>query len=235
MMAQLGSTLLAIAMMVAGYLIGLCVTPPNPPPEQKSRYRTDRISLIVGKFATIVRWIAGSVVMYHVFLTVVLQYAPTRTFQVCPRPQNTNSELFAWNSLSITALLLIYTGAYVRLWAYGGLGKYFTFHLAEPEQLVTTGVYGWIQHPSYTGIMMMSVGFMVLFLRWDATPACWISELALSQWHGWGPSIFVLFVGIGSLLVATRVRDEENMLKQKFGQKWEEWHRSTKRFIPGLF
>jgi protein-S-isoprenylcysteine O-methyltransferase Ste14 len=32
----------------------------------------------------------------------------------------------------------------------------------------------------------------------------------------------------------TRVKDEEEMLKGQFGKEWEEWHRSTKRFIPGI-
>jgi protein-S-isoprenylcysteine O-methyltransferase Ste14 len=31
-----------------------------------------------------------------------------------------------------------------------------------------------------------------------------------------------------------RVRDEEKMLKEKFGKEWENWHSRTARFIPWI-
>ena len=233
-MNQTGSTLLAIAMTVAGYLSVLCATPPNPPPEQRNRHRTDRINFIAGSFPTIVRRIGITAIMYHALLTAIPQYAPARLSQVCPLSRNTNSNLFTWNSMTLSALGLIYLGAYIRLSAYGGLGKYFTFQLAAPDDLVTTGMYGWIQHPSYTGMAMIVIGCVTLFLRWDATPACWIPASALSRWHGWGVSAIPGLVGFALWVLIVRVRDEEEMLRQKFGRQWEEWHRSTKRFIPGL-
>ncbi|RMD42530.1 hypothetical protein DV735_g2594, partial [Chaetothyriales sp. CBS 134920] len=237
MTGQSGSILLAIAMTVVGYLSVLCVTAPNPSPERTSRHQTDRISFFVDATSTLGRWLITSIVTYHALLTVLLPHASAARalLQVCPLRQNTNPDLFTWNTLSVIALLFICIGAYVRLSAYGGLGKYFTFHLAAPEQLVTTGVYGWIQHPSYTGLVLIAIGLLALFVRWDATPACWISEAALLPLHGWGLAALTGFMGLGSLLIATRVVDEENMLKRQFGHKWEHWHRSTKRFIPGIF
>jgi protein-S-isoprenylcysteine O-methyltransferase Ste14 len=35
--------------------------------------------------------------------------------------------------------------------------------------------------------------------------------------------------------MSARVRDEEAMLRGKFGREWEGWHRRTKRFIPFVF
>ncbi|KAJ5302386.1 Phospholipid methyltransferase [Penicillium antarcticum] len=233
-MNQTSSTLLAIAMTVAGYLSALCATPPNPPPIQKDRHGTDRIKLIVGSFATIVRRTLVTAVMYHALVAVSPFYAPARLPQVCPLSRNTNSDLFAWNAITVSTLGLIYIGAYIRLSAYGGLGKSFTFQLAAPADLVTTGVYGWIQHPSYTGFAMIAIGCVSLFLRWDATPACWIPTSALSPWHGWGITVIAGLAALGFWVLIIRVRDEEEMLRQKFGKKWEEWHHSTKRFIPGL-
>jgi protein-S-isoprenylcysteine O-methyltransferase Ste14 len=233
-MNQTGSTLLAIAMTVAGYLSVLCATPPNPPPEQKNRYRTDRINFIAGSFPTIVRRIGITAIMYHALLTVIPQYAPARLSQVCPLYQNTNSDLFTWNFITLSTLGLIYLGAYIRLSAYGGLGKNFTFQLAAPDDLVTTGVYGWMQHPSYTGMTMICTGCVSLFLRWDATPACWIPASTLSRLHGWGVSAIAGLVGVSLWVLIMRMGDEEAMLRQKFGRRWEEWHRTTKRFIPGL-
>jgi protein-S-isoprenylcysteine O-methyltransferase Ste14 len=233
-MDQASSMVLAIAMVVAGYLGALCATPPNPAPEQKDRHGTDRINFIAGSFPTVVRRILITVVMYHALVTVVIQFAPSRLAQVCPLSQTTNLGLFAWNFFTLSTLGLIYLGAYIRLSAYGGLGKHFTFQLAAPDNLVTTGVYGWMQHPSYTGMAMIAIGCVSLFLRWDATPACWISTPVLSRWQGWGFTAIAGLVAFGFWALIVRVRDEEQMLRKKFGKKWEEWHRSTKRFIPGL-
>ena len=36
-------------------------------------------------------------------------------------------------------------------------------------------------------------------------------------------------------VVWERVKDEEAMLKREIGTEWEEYHRRTARFIPGVF
>lgn len=233
-MARTDSTALALTMIAAGYLAALCTTPPNPPPDQKHRHKTDRISPLIGSVATICRRLVVTVITYHAVLTLIPAYAPDRMTQICPQAQNLNHTLFSWSTTAITALLIIFLGAYVRLSAYGGLGRYFTFHLAAPDQLVTTGVYSWMQHPSYTGQFLIGVGCAVLFVRWDGAPACWIAAETLSRWDGWGFTAVVGFVAFSLVMLGTRVRDEEDMLRQKFGREWEEWHRETKRFVPGL-
>ncbi|KAJ5639670.1 Phospholipid methyltransferase [Penicillium longicatenatum] len=233
-MAESASTVLAISMITAAYLAMLSATPPNPTPEKKYRHNIDRISFISGNFSTVARRICVAAVGYHGFLVGVAHYAPGRILQSCPLVRNTNPELFVWNQTSVTALLLIYVGTYVRLSAYNDLGECFTFHLAPPSRLVTTRIYSWIQHPSYTGLAMICLGSAFLFLRWDATPACWIPETFLSQLAGSGLGISVAVMGGVIWTLAMRVRDEEDMLRQKFGGEWEDWHRSTKRFIPGL-
>jgi protein-S-isoprenylcysteine O-methyltransferase Ste14 len=154
--------------------------------------------------------------------------------QACPRPNNPNPALFSWTFTSVTALLLVLTGAYVRLSAFGGLGRNFTFHLTVPGELVTTGTYSWVQHPSYTGHLAVIAGCAMLFMRWDGAPACWIEESTLVGLSGWGSALWASFMGFSVWMILTRVKDEEDMLSLTFGKKWEDWNRSTKRFIPGL-
>lgn len=154
--------------------------------------------------------------------------------QLCPHSQNLNPALFSWNATSITALLTILLGAYIRLSAYGLLGRNFTFTLAPPDDLVTTGVYVYMQHPSYTGQMLVTIGSAVLFLRWDGVAACWISGVRLASVEGWGLAVMTGLIGLAGLMLVTRVADEEDMLREKFGERWEVWHRRTKRFVPGL-
>jgi protein-S-isoprenylcysteine O-methyltransferase Ste14 len=228
---QVISILLAIAMVAAGYFSVLCATPPNTS-KQVDRHHNDRVGFAAEKFPAVARRITLATVIYHALLTVI---SPTAgMMQVCPQPQNINPELFEWNAWSTISLLLIFTGAYIRLSAYGGLGKNFTFHLMTPDHLVTTGVYSWVQHPSYTGGGLVSIGVASLFMRWDAAPACMIPESVLARLQGWGPgtTVALLIVTLGGLGI--RVRDEEDMLRERFGPQWEKWHQSTKRFIPGL-
>lgn len=233
-MTQAAPATLAVAMMVAGYNAATCLAPPNRSPQQKDRHQTDRISFIAGHFATVLRWMTIIAITYHVLLTVAPAYVPSRMSQLCPRPENLNQALFTWNARSVTALLLIYLGTFVRLSAYGELGRHFTFHLAAPGQLVTSGIYRWIQHPSYTGLALVSVGCAHLFMQFNGTLACWISESTLAQLQQWGPFVVAGVSLFGLCVLFARVRDEEEMLRQQFGEEWEKWHRSTKRFIPFL-
>lgn len=234
-MDQVTPVLFASAMVAAGYLNVLCVTPPNLSPEEKDRHKNDNMSFMAGKFIVILRRVTLATIIYHALLTVISHTTTARTLQICPQWQSINPELFTWSGWSITSLLIIYIGAYIRLSAFGGLGKYFTFHLATPDRLVTTGIYKWVQHPSYTGVLLVQTGLYALFLRWDAAPACWFPEWALSGLQGWGLSAAVAVMGASLWGMRLRVVDEENMLRQKFGAEWENWHRSTSRFIPGLF
>jgi protein-S-isoprenylcysteine O-methyltransferase Ste14 len=52
---------------------------------------------------------------------------------------------------------------------------------------------------------------------------------------GWGLALWASFMGFSVFMIRARVKDEEGMLKETFGKEWEDWNRSTRRFIPGLF
>ncbi|CAG7988921.1 unnamed protein product [Penicillium salamii] len=233
-MSQAAPVLLAIAIAIAGYCSVLCATPPNLSPDLKDRHQSDRLSVVAGKFPIIARRVTLAVTLYHALLAMILSHTGGRVVQICPQSQNINPELFMWSVVSVTSLLLVYAGAYMRVSAYGGLGKSFTFHLVAPDHLVTTGVYRWVQHPSYTGAGLALTGVFSLFLRWDAALACWIPDAAFSKLQGWGLGTAVMVLGALFRAIWMRVIDEERMLKQTFGREWEDWNRSTKRFIPGL-
>ncbi|KAF7717071.1 Uncharacterized protein PECH_000777 [Penicillium ucsense] len=231
-----GSTSLALAILASGYLCALCMTPPNPSPDRTARHQKDRLSFLAGTGATITRRIIVTAIIYHCILTLLPIYASSQTLSTfCPRPQNLNPSLFHWTPTSASALLLVCAGALIRLAAYKSLSRNFTFHLAAPDELVTTGIYAWVQHPSYTGMMLVIGGMVLLVLRWDGAVACFHEEAWQERLRGWG----VMLVGGGACVNLgmwfMRMKDEEEMLRGKFGEKWEVWHRSTKRMIPGIF
>ncbi|KAJ5889617.1 Phospholipid methyltransferase [Penicillium tannophilum] len=235
-MAQLATTLLGAAMMLAAYLFNVCATPPNPSTPQKDQQIKDQIGSLLGAGGriTAMRFASIFCIMYHSLVTVLPVYAPQHMAQVCPNTGNLNPAIFEWSPTTTLALAMIYVGATVRIMAYGGLGRLFTFHLAPPDRLITSGIYRWIQHPSYTGLTLINVATFMLFVRWDGLFACWIPGSTLAILDGWGIPIISTAVSFRVFLLALRVRDEEDMLRRKFGKEWEEWLAKTKRVVPGI-
>ncbi|KAJ5709724.1 Phospholipid methyltransferase [Penicillium malachiteum] len=236
-MSDLSILGLAAAMVLAGYLFDICATPPNPSPPKQDRPITDRIAILIGSRShpAWVGHIATAFILYHAFITALPVIAPESMSQVCPNAENRNKALFQWSASTTIGLGLIYVGTFIRIMAYGGLGRSFTFHLAPPDRLITSGIYKWIQHPSYSGLLFVLAGAHIIFGRWDGGPACWLSESLLSKLHGFGIHATALISIIGTLIITTRIRDEQSMLKDKFGEEWEEWHAMTSRIIPGVF
>ncbi|KAJ5653838.1 hypothetical protein N7490_000841 [Penicillium lividum] len=226
-----GATTLGVAMVLAIYLIKKCTTSPNPSTPQRDQQIKDRIGSLLGPGSriTIMRSILVSWLTYHTLVTVLPSYTPEFMMQVCPNGENLNPALFEWSLTTKLALAMMYLGSAVRLMAYSGLGQFFSFHLTPPERLVTSGIYRWVQHPSYSGILFLIAGSFFLFVRWDAAFACWIPKEILMRLDGWGVPAATAAMGLEIFMFALRMRDEEEMLRRKFGRQWEEWHAKTKR------
>lgn len=144
-----------------------------------------------------------------------------------------NTDLITWSAAtSVPLALILCTGIPLRLVSYASLGKNFTFALAEPDHLTTGGIYRYVQHPGYTGLAVLAVCNVALVGRVDGVLSCWISpawyQPVKIAWWVLAPA------GLSLLVFAmwTRVRQEERMLRAKFGVEWEEWNARTPRFVP---
>lgn len=115
-----------------------------------------------------------------------------------------------WFILGIVVLL---AGCVLRLYCFRALGPYFTGNVKVQANhpLIETGLYRLIRHPSYTGGMLMYLGI----------------GLALTNWL----SVAIL-AGMGAAAYAYRVRVEERLLGNSIGQRYLDYMRRTKRFIP---
>ena len=82
--------------------------------------------------------------------------------------------------------------------------------LKKGHQLIRQGLYRWIRHPIYTGILVAMMG----------------TAMIKGHLRGW----------IGFLMVWAafyfKARREENLLRQEFGSRFEEHFRSTGMFFP---
>jgi protein-S-isoprenylcysteine O-methyltransferase Ste14 len=107
-------------------------------------------------------------------------------------------------------------GVVFRFIAIQQLGKFFTVDviLHADHQLIQTGLYKKLRHPSYTGIMITLAGF----------------GLSLNNYLS-----LVLVVSLFFVALQNRINIEEKALLQKFGMMYEQYSKTTWKLIPFVF
>ena len=112
-------------------------------------------------------------------------------------------------------VILFAAGGALRIWPVFVLGRRFSGLVAiQPgHELVTTGIYGVIRHPSYLGLLVNSLGWALAFRS------------------GVGVLLTALIVPI---LVA-RMNAEETLLRSQFGAEYDAYRSRTSRLIPGIY
>ena len=115
-----------------------------------------------------------------------------------------------------TGLLLFTAGVALRVWAFTYLGRLFSVFLTiqEGHRLMTDNIYGYVRHPSYTGLLARSLGWALVFR----------SLFGLIAWCA-----LVVFL-------IRRIRHEEKVLESEFTSEWGNYRRRTRwRLLPGVY
>ncbi|RPD62525.1 hypothetical protein L226DRAFT_610936 [Lentinus tigrinus ALCF2SS1-7] len=132
---------------------------------------------------------------------------------------------------------LLITGGFIRKACYREMGKNFTFELTirKEHSLVTSGPYSIVRHPAYTAVNMVVAGtILCLFGKGSMLLECGV----LGTWAG---KLFALawlaeLLSVPSIMVFSRVRTEDAMLKKTFGQQWDEWaSRTPYALLPWIY
>jgi protein-S-isoprenylcysteine O-methyltransferase Ste14 len=120
------------------------------------------------------------------------------------------------SSIAVLGLALLLLGIIIRATAIYTLGKYFTGRvlIKHDHQLIRTGLYKHLRHPSYTGALVAHLGLGLSFSNWIS--------LALSV---------IPF----SVAACYRMHVEERALREAFGDTYTVYSQSTKRLIPKLY
>lgn len=118
--------------------------------------------------------------------------------------------------LQIAGLVMMVIGIAVRSTAIAQLGRFHTPNVAVrmDHQLMRTGLYKHVRHPSYLGALIAFLGL----------------SLGLGNWLS-----LVVIMGISLCVYLYRMHEEEAVLSAAFGDAWRAYCQSTKRLIPGLF
>ncbi|KAJ3519579.1 hypothetical protein NM688_g9281 [Phlebia brevispora] len=136
----------------------------------------------------------------------------------------------------VAGLLFLCAGGYIRGTCYRHLGHLFTYHLSvkKDHRLVTDGPYVFVRHSSYTGICLFFFGVCYCQLG----PGSWLT--ANGVWDTVPGRIVValyIFYSVAScIFLVSRVTAEDAVMKQQFGQEWEDWAKRTPyRLVPYVY
>lgn len=112
-------------------------------------------------------------------------------------------------------LVLYGLGFVLTSWARAALGRMYSGQVTiqKSHQLIKTGLYRYIRHPLYLGMLCSALGLSFLFRSWIG---------------------LVAMVPIVAGLLF-RIRDEEAVLHKEFGSEWEAYCKRSWRFIPYLY
>lgn len=106
---------------------------------------------------------------------------------------------------SVAGVLLVLGGLAIRSWAVGILRK--------DQELTRSGPYRLIRNPLYVGSFLMMFGF------------CALIDDPKNIWFILGPMLLIYIL---------KVRQEEQLLSQRFPAEWPDYARSTPRFLPRI-
>ena len=140
------------------------------------------------------------------------------------------------SNAAAVGLTLIILGTSIRLMTYHHLGRLFRFEVSiqEDHELIVSGPYSVVRHPSYTAYILILGGWF----PWHMSTGSGIMESGL-----WNTMLGKLFVVMYfSLLTSTifftlaRMSKEDIALRNQFGKKWDDWaKRVSYSIFPGIY
>jgi protein-S-isoprenylcysteine O-methyltransferase Ste14 len=148
-------------------------------------------------------WVIAQTVLFIGF--ILLPVYPAALDSLSPTWKYTGWGLTGLFSLIATLLLL---------WGVADLGANLTPlpHPKDDGKLVTSGVYGIVRHPIYSGVIFLAIAY-----------SCWQWSLV----HAIGAMLFLLFFDM-------KARKEESWLKHKFPD-YDVYRSRVKKLIPWIY
>jgi protein-S-isoprenylcysteine O-methyltransferase Ste14 len=112
--------------------------------------------------------------------------------------------------------VVIVIGLIIRVWAITTLGKSFrtTIEIHKDQKVVKEGPYTLIRHPSYSGAILICLGYGIAFQNWL--------------------SLIVLMV-IPLIAISHRIPYEEAAMVNELGEEYIDYQKKTKKLIPYIW
>lgn len=118
--------------------------------------------------------------------------------------------------ISSLGLLLIVIGEAIRWSAVLTLKKYFTVDvkILDDHKLIRTGLFKYVRHPSYLGLLIAVFGLGVTMVNWLST---------------------IVIVVPHVIVILLRIKEEEQALQGRFGSDYEQYRKEVSCLIPGIY
>jgi protein-S-isoprenylcysteine O-methyltransferase Ste14 len=115
--------------------------------------------------------------------------------------------------LDVVGMVALVASTALTVWARAWLGTMWTAQpvVKQGHELRTDGPYAFTRHPIYTGLLGMLVGTVIL--------------------NGLGFWLVILVTGV--VFVEAKIRAEERLLGEEFGERYAEFRRRVPRVLPG--
>jgi len=235
------SLLRAPLTLISTYGISYACTPPNPPikDEERKAYSGAELKLLPLLWPLSLKtlsWFHGlcetAVIVAHNFPHPPL----TDNIIVTLMGRARNAAFIQINPTFLVGTLSTSLGAYIRHRCYRTLGRFFTYELSirKEHQLVTSGPYSVVRHPSYSGSFLAIVGIHLCML--GPGSLLQVSELLQTKAGEVLRGVMVVNVFAICIWMARRTIIEDRTLKQQFGEQWDRWARRVPyRMIPYVF
>lgn len=175
--------------------------------------------------------------LYGIYLAGTSQLSSIHPLICPPKTSNIGSIYQPNGQLSPTIVLscvAMAIGGGIRMMCYNALGNMFRWEVSiqKSHKLITSGPYSYVRHPSYTGMIFVSAGYVALsFAKGTVVQECLVSSYGIwAQSVMWLMAIFRIGVVIW---LSFRTIEEDQLLKREFGVQWDKWAAKTKyRMIP---
>ncbi|WP_175998018.1 methyltransferase family protein [Burkholderia stabilis] len=128
----------------------------------------------------------------------------------------TNVPIVSAPGFRYVGIAIMVLGLALRIASIVSLGRMFTYNVAirDGHQLVTSGLYRFVRHPSYSGLLIIFIGY----------------GLGLNNWL----SLVIAFMPV-FWAIMRRTAVEESVLEDQFGDVYREYKKRIARFVPWIF
>ncbi|KAH9474726.1 hypothetical protein JR316_0013191 [Psilocybe cubensis] len=229
-----------IIILTVGFKVML--TPPQPPPTAEEVVPTSKTDFQALRLYRLQFARLGQIILAAVEISALFAHAG-------PIISNSQKELAMFlmggrnpdrlylSRFGAFGAILSIMGAAIRIRAFRDLGRFFRFQISiqKDHQLIKTGPYAYVRHPSYTGLTLATVGWFI----YHCSEGSWLRESGLLE-TPIGLAAFTAYL-IPTILhmqiiTLSRMSNEDAALREKFGHEWDAWAKDVPYLlIPGIY
>jgi protein-S-isoprenylcysteine O-methyltransferase Ste14 len=153
----------------------------------------------------------------QILLGIFITYEVITFILIIAYPSSTDWATFEmplW--LSIIGVIIGVMSLFLFVWVHLSLGKFFTYkiQIVKNQELIRKGPYKYVRHPMYSAFILLHISVILITYNW----------FIASTWS------FGLFV-----VLIFRIKKEEELLLEKFGERYSAYMKETGRFLPRIF